>query len=132
MAVVVTTNLDATGTSGQIASRIADILFRTTDAATQQAVAQVRRIFEGLQHDTIDRTLFTANANAYFSDQAMTDFASSLGPLGAPTAVTQTSQSLRGGMTFRAFRIECGRRTVSLSTFIMPDGKFEQYQIASP
>jgi hypothetical protein len=76
--------------------------------------------------------LFSDNANAYFSDQALADFASSLGPLGAPTEVTQTRQSLRGGMTFRAFRIRCGQKSVALSTFTLPDGKLEQYQIASP
>jgi hypothetical protein len=34
-------------------------------------------------------------------------------------------------MTFRAFRIRAGLKTVSLSTFTLPDGKLEQYQIAS-
>lgn len=132
VAVVVLTNLDATGASGQIANRIADALFGATDTATDIAVAQARTIFMGLQHGSIDRLLFSDNANAYFSDQALADFASSLGPLGAPTEVTQTRQSLRGGMTFRAFRIRCGQKSVALSTFTLPDGKLEQYQIASP
>ena len=130
-AVVVFTNLDATGASGQIAGRIADALFSATDRDTEKAVAQARSIFEGLQHGTIDRSLFTGNANAYFGDQALADFASSLGPLGPPADVVQTRQSLRGGMTFRAFRIQAGLKTVSLSTFTLPDGKLEQYQIAS-
>ena len=43
----------------------------------------------------------------------------------------QASQSLRGGMTARSFRIRCGSRTLRLTTFIMPDGKLEQYQIAA-
>jgi D-alanyl-D-alanine carboxypeptidase len=130
-AVVVLTNLDATGASGQIAGRITDLLFSTTDRATQAAVAQARTIFEGLQHGTIDRSLFSENANAYFSTQAIADFSSSLGPLGPPVDVTQTGQSLRGGMVFRAFRIRCGSRVVSLSTFTLADGRLEQYQIAS-
>ena len=58
------------------------------------------------------------------------DFASSLGPLGPPTEFTQVRQSLRGGMTFRAFRIRCGGQTLSLSTYMLPDGKVEQYQVA--
>ncbi|MGH3629229.1 MAG: serine hydrolase domain-containing protein, partial [Sciscionella sp.] len=98
-AVVVLTNLDATGASAQIASRIADALFSATDVATAHAVAQARTIFVGLQHGRIDRSVFTPNANAYFSAQAVADFASGLAPLGAPTEVTQTRQSLRGGMT---------------------------------
>jgi CubicO group peptidase (beta-lactamase class C family) len=130
-AVVVLTNLDATSASGQIAGRITDLLFSTTDRATLAAVAQARSIFEGLQHGTIDRSLFSENANAYFSPQAVADFASSLGPLGPPVDVTQTSQSLRGGMIFRSFRIRCGQKFVALSTFTLVDGRLEQYQIAS-
>jgi D-alanyl-D-alanine carboxypeptidase len=129
-AVVVLTNLDATSASGQIAARIANTLFSGTDRETERAVAQARSIFEGLQRGTIDRSLFSSNANAYFSTQALADFASSLGPLGAPVEVTQVGQSLRGGMTFRAFRIRCPQRTVQVSTFVLPDGKLEQFQIA--
>jgi len=128
-AIVVLTNLDATGASGDIARRIADVLFASSDAATAKAVAQARAIFVGLQHGTIDRSLFTSNANAYFSAAALADFKSSLGPLGAPTDVTQTRQSLRGGMVFRAFRVRAGNRAVVITTFTMPDGRLEQFQI---
>ena len=131
-AVIVFTNLDATSASGQIGARIADILFSTTDRATQAAVAQARSIFEGLQHGSIDRSLFSDNANAYFSPQALADFAASLGPLGPPRDVAQTGQALRGGMVSRGFQIRCGQRTLVLTTFTLPDGRLEQYQIASP
>lgn len=129
-AVVVLTNLDATGAPGEIAARIGSRLFAATDSATQQATAQVRHIFEGLQHRAIDRRLFSANANAYFSDQALADYASSLGPLGAPVDVQQVGQRLRGGMTYRGFRVRCERGTVFVSTFVLPDGRFEQFQVA--
>jgi CubicO group peptidase (beta-lactamase class C family) len=130
-AVVVLTNLDATGASSQIATRIANLLFAATDPATQKTTEQMRKILEGLQKDQIDRSLFTSNANAYFTDQALKDFASSLGPLGTPQEFTQASQSLRGGMTLRRYRIRFAQKTLSLTTFIMPDGKIEQYQIAA-
>jgi CubicO group peptidase (beta-lactamase class C family) len=129
-AIVVLTNLDATGASGQIANRIADVLFTAVDRDAERATAQARRIFDGLQHGTIDRSLFTDNANAYFSTQAVADFESSLGPLGAPTTFSPGGQSLRGGMTYRSFRIRAGNRNMVVSTFTMPDGKLEQYQIA--
>ncbi|MFI5228410.1 MAG: serine hydrolase domain-containing protein [Gemmatimonadales bacterium] len=130
-AVVVETNLDATGASGAIASRIASLLFTSSDAGTARAVAQARAIFDGLQHGTIERSLFTSNANAYFNETALADFASSLGPLGPPSEFVQTRQSLRGGMTYRAFRVRAGGKTVTISTFTMPNGKLEQYQIAA-
>jgi hypothetical protein len=131
-AVVVLTNLDATGASSQISGRIAALLFKTgaTDQ-TDAALAQAKSVFDGLQHGRIDRALFTSNANAYFSDAALADFAAGLGPLGAPQEFAQANQSLRGGMVARSFRIKCGTRTLRLTTFTMPDGKLEQYQIAA-
>ena len=131
MAVVVLTNIDASDASGRIAASIANTLFGATDTATEHAVSQARAIFAGLQHGSIDRTLFTSNANAYFSDKALADFASSLSPLGAPTEVTQVQRSLRGGMTFRAFRIRAGGESLTLTTFTLPNGKLEQFQIAN-
>lgn len=132
-AIVVLTNLDATGASSQLAGRIATALFRAAspDSAAAAALAQAKTIFEGLQHGRIDRSLFTSNANAYFTDGALADFASGLGPLGPPQEFEQANQSLRGGMVARSFRIKCGTKTLRLTTFIMPDGKLEQYQIAA-
>ena len=128
-AIVVLADLDATGAPGQIARRIADAVFATTDNEATRATAQARAIFVGLQRGSIDRSLFTPNANAYFSNAALADFASSLGPLGAPIDFTQTRRGLRGGMTFRAFRVRAGGKTVTVTTFTTPDGKLEQYQV---
>jgi CubicO group peptidase (beta-lactamase class C family) len=129
-AVVVLANLDATSASGDLARRIATLLFATTDPSTPKATELARKIFEGLQKGEIDRSLFTSNANAYFSDVALKDFASSLGPLGALQEFTQTRQSLRGGMTSRGFRAKFANKTVNVSTFTMPDGKIEQFMVA--
>ena len=130
-AIAVLTNLDATGASSQIVTRISTLLFRTSDAETDRAVAQAKAIFEGLQHGRIDRSLLTSNTSAYFTEQALADFASSLGPLGTPDSFEQVGQSLRGGMTFRQFRIAFAKKTLRLTTFTMADGKLEQYQVAS-
>ena len=59
------------------------------------------------------------------------DFASSLGPLGTPQEFVQSGQSLRGGMTLRRYRIKFPTKSLRLTTFILPDGKIEQYQIAA-
>jgi CubicO group peptidase (beta-lactamase class C family) len=130
-AIVVLTNMDATGASSDIASKIAAKLFATTDAATEKTLAEMRGIFEGLQTGKLDRSLFTSNANAYFTAEAIKDFASSLAPLGKPAEFTQAAQSLRGGMTLRRYRIAFAKKTLRLTTFILPDGKIEQYQIAA-
>ncbi len=83
-----------------------------------------------MQKRTIDRSLFTSNANAYFSDQALKDFQSSLGPLGTPTGFAQTRTSLRGGMTYRSYRVTFPNRVLRVWTYEMPDGKLEEYQVA--
>jgi hypothetical protein len=129
-AIVVLTNQDAAPASGAIASQIATALFVTEDKLAESRTAQAKAIFDGLQHGTIDRSLFTSNANAYFNDQALKDFASSLGPLGAPTGFVQTRQSLRGGMTARSYRVTFSNRVLRVWTFETPDGKLEQYQVA--
>ncbi len=130
-AVVVLINMDATNASDQIATKVANVLFAATGDEKEKALAQARNIFEGLQHGRIDRSLFTDNANAYFTGQALADFASSLGPLGKWREFTQQSQSLRGGMTLRRFVVRFAKKTLRVTTFVMPDGKLEQYMTAA-
>jgi D-alanyl-D-alanine carboxypeptidase len=130
-AVIVLTNQDAASAAGLIGQRIGARLFATDDSTAHQHEAMARRIFEGLQKGEIDRTLFTDNANAYFSAEALGDFASSLAPLGAPTGFTQVGQQLRGGMTLRVYRVTFADKTIRVWTFEMPDGKLEQYQVAA-
>jgi CubicO group peptidase (beta-lactamase class C family) len=127
-AIVVAVNLDASPAVGQIASRIAAILFAPAESPT---TAVARTILEGLQKGRIDRALFTSNANAYFSELALKDFASSLGPLGAVQEFAQIAQGLRGGMTLRRYRARFATKTVRITTFWMPDGKIEQFQVAA-
>lgn len=130
-AVVVLTNQDAAGASGAIAGGIGQLLFATTDPATPAKLEQAKKIFEGLQHGTVDRSLFTDNANSYFSEPALKDFAAGLGPLGTPQSFVQSSQGLRGGMTLRVYMIRFPQRTLRAWTYEMPDGKLEQYQVAA-
>jgi len=129
IAVVALTNQDAASAAGQIARGSARSLLMTDDPEARKRLAQARAIFDGLQHGTIDRSLFTENANFYFSEQALRDFASGFAPLGSPQEFTQVSQELRGGMTMRAYRIKFPSKTLRAWTYEMPDGKLEQYQV---
>ncbi len=130
-AIVVFTNQDAASGASDIAQQIAQMLFTTEDAAAKGKEEQARKIFDGLQRGTIDRALFTDDANFYFSEQALKDFASSLAPLGTPQQFTQTAQALRGGMTMRSYRVRFPSKTLRVWTYEMPDGKLEQYQVAA-
>jgi len=130
-AVAVLVNLDATGASSQLASRIATLLLTTADPAAQAALEQAKAVFRGLQQGKIDRALFTDNASAYFDEPTLADFRASLAPLGRPQEFTQQSQGLRGGMTSRNFRVKFKDRTLRVWTFTLPDGKIEQYLVAA-
>ncbi len=127
-AVVVLVNLDSTDAAAQIANAIATLLFASGGA--QDAVEQAKQVFAALQKGTIDRSLFSSNANAYFDDRALRDFASSLGRLGAPKEFTQESQHQRGGMTVRRFKVEFPKQTLSITSLTLPDGKLEQFIVA--
>src|SRR2546421_11608822 len=130
VAIVALTNQDAASAAGAITSGIAPLLFATSDAATATKLEQAKRIFADLQQGKIDRSLFTDNANAYFSEQALQDFARGLGPLGSPQSLVQASQGLRGGMTLRVYIARFPQRLIRAWTNEIPYRKLEQYQIA--
>jgi D-alanyl-D-alanine carboxypeptidase len=129
-AVVVLVNQDAASASNPIASGIPPLLFANNDPATAAILEQAKKIFEELQLGTIDRSLFTDNANGYFNEQALEDFKNSLGPLGKWESFTQVGQTLRGGMTGRTYIVRFKDKTIRAWTYEMPDGKLEQFQVA--
>jgi CubicO group peptidase (beta-lactamase class C family) len=128
-AIVVFTNIypGGGGASGQIAGRFASIIFGQTDTADVAAAATARRVYDALVNGSIDRALFTSNANDYFTAQVVADYAASLKPLGEPSEFAATGSSLRGGLRIRGFRIRAGTVTMSLTMMTTPDGHIEQY-----
>jgi D-alanyl-D-alanine carboxypeptidase len=129
-AIVVLTNEDGVNLMGPVASQIANALFLPEERpAVARDTAQARAILDGLTHGRIDRSLFTADANSYFTEEALRDFKNSLKPLGKLKSVTRTSESLRGGMTHRGYSAEFRKKTVSLNVYVMPNGKYEQFLV---
>ncbi len=129
-AVVVLTNEDASTAAGAISQAVGRLLFSTQDASTHAREVEALGIFTGLQHGTIDRSLLTDDASGYFDAQALSDFAASLAPLGAPRAFSQVFQTDRGGMVERVYRAVFEHQALRIWTYEMPDGKLEQYQVA--
>jgi CubicO group peptidase (beta-lactamase class C family) len=127
VAVAVLTNQDAVGAASTIARLAVPVVLGTPPTAPEQ---QAIGIYRGLQHGGIDRTLLAPNLSDYFTAEAIADFQSSLAPLGDPLTFHQTSEQLRGGMTFRAFQIVYPGKRLTLTTYTYPDGKLEQYLIA--
>ena len=126
-AITALVNLDASDASSNIVTKIRKIVFPPAIGPSTDAQAIVRRIFEDLQRGRIDRALFTGNANHYFSEQAVKDFAASLGPRGKVREVTEETPFLRGGMVGRRFKVETAKKTFGVSTFWTETGRLEQY-----
>ena len=105
------------------------VLLPEQPEGSAQETKQVRTILAGLQDGKIERTLFTENANTYFSDAALQDAKASLRGLGKLKQVTWTEENLRGGMTRRSYRAEFEKKTLSLNIYLTPAGKFEQFLV---
>lgn len=129
-AVVVLSNEDGVTLVSPLARQVATLALRPERAEpSDKDTARVRRVLEGLQKGTIDRAIFTDNANSYFSRTALDDIRKSLGTLGKLKAVTAAGENLRGGMTHRTYRAEFEKKTLSLNLYLLSDGRFEQFLV---
>jgi len=127
VAIAVLTNQDAVGAASAITGLATPVILNAPLAAPEQ---QAIDIYHGLQQGRIDRALLAPNLSDYFTPEALSDFQTSLAPLGEPLSFHQASTELRGGMTFRSFRIVYPGKRLRLTTYTYPDGKLEQYLIA--
>jgi CubicO group peptidase (beta-lactamase class C family) len=125
-AVIVVSNQDCVSLVSPLSQRIVELVFGPSASAVSKTTAEVQAILEGLRQGRIDRSLFTSNANSYFSKVALRDSKASLGKLGALQSVTAGSESLRGGMTYRSYRAQFEKETLNVSVYITSAGKYEQ------
>jgi D-alanyl-D-alanine carboxypeptidase len=134
-AVIVLSNQDAIDLIGPVGTLVSKWVLEpeTSEAGNTSAPAaeiqQVRGILEGLTQGRVDRALFTSNMNFYFTEIALQDIQGSIAPLGALKSVTRTRESLRGGMTFRAYHVQFEKKTFTVTVYLTPDGHYEQFLI---
>ncbi len=126
-AVAVLTNDDVGDAAAAIADRIVPLLFAEDAGKKADSEARARRVLEDLRRGRIDRALLSENASAYFSDEALADYAASLAKLGPPKALEQTSRSSRGGLTTHRFSVTTKKRTYQVVERDLPDGRIEQF-----
>jgi hypothetical protein len=129
--VTVLTNDDTGDAASAIADRVVRVLFEADDEKSAASERRARRILEDLRRGRIDRSMFSENANAYFTEEALRDHEDGLERLGAPRSVKQTAQSARGGMTYRAFDVRTRKRTFAILERDLPDGKIEQFVVVA-
>ena len=127
-AVAVLTNLEMPTAAREIANDVIDFLLRDTENIATAEV-RVRRVLLGLRKGEIDRNQFTPDANAYFDQQVLGDYAASLAKLGNILSISASEPSRRAGERFVSFTVRFDSTTVLLSTAETPDGKFAQFLI---
>jgi CubicO group peptidase (beta-lactamase class C family) len=125
-AVIVVSNQDCVSVVSPLSQQLIDLAFGPAPAAASQTTAEVRTILEGLRQGRVDRSLFTDNANSYFSTLALRDSKASLGRLGPLQSVTAGGESQRGGMTHRSYRAQFEKKTLNVSVYVTSAGKYEQ------
>ncbi len=127
--IVVLSNEDGVNLISPVTQAIASELLDPENATAAKEDDQVRAILESLQQGHIDRSLFTENANAYFTELALNDYRNSLAPLGPLQVLSRQGRSLRGGMIHLSYRAHFAKDTVLLNIYLMPEGKFEQFLV---
>jgi CubicO group peptidase (beta-lactamase class C family) len=137
-AVTVLTNEDASSAASALSRAIEPLVLGggaasvASEALTQAAEARGLAIFTGLQDGKIDRGQLTQLCSDYFTQEALDDFAASLKPLGVPSSFKQVREAKRGGMTFRAFKVDFPNKSLRVTVYEEPDGKIEQYLVIAP
>jgi len=127
-AVTVLTNSES-GAYGILGRQIERIVTTQSDSLESSAIESVKTVFHSLQDGRLNRSLLDSDANSYFADSVIADYAASLKPVGEPDSFVQTAKQDRGGMTFRAYSIHGGGKSLRLTVFFMPDGKLAQFLI---
>jgi D-alanyl-D-alanine carboxypeptidase len=129
LGVTVLSNEDGVNLISAATREAVTLILAPPKASAERQDTIVRKVLEGLQAGQIDRALFTANANSYFAETALSDYHNSLLPLGKLLMLSRQSENLRGGMTHLSYRARFEHETVSLNIYVTPDGKFEQFMV---
>lgn len=125
-AVIVFVNADFGDAHTTIADRI-EAMILGSDPDT----AAARTLFDQLRAGRPDRSRYTANFNAYLTDQVLADHRASLQPLGEPQSFVRLRPArLRGGFTSEVFEVRYPNRKLTISMRAEPNGgKVEEFLI---
>ena len=123
-AIVVLTNDSSALTFQHVADRLEYIIVPPT-----RPDADARAVFASLQKGLPNRTLFTADLNAYFDARMVSDYAKSLGRLGAVVSFTLRSESNADGLTTRAYTVVAGTHRLRLLEQTDVEGRIETFQV---
>ena len=119
------------GASGQIAGRIAQVIFAQADsasvAAREQAAPHLRRPREGADRP---EPVYRRRKRVLHASRWSVTTRRASARSARPREFASGGESLRGGMTIRSYRIRAGSVVMDLTTMTLPNGKIDQYLIA--
>jgi D-alanyl-D-alanine carboxypeptidase len=122
-AIVVLTNNDWAA-PGDLSDRIAYVVL-TPPPEERRA----RNVFQALQTGSLDRRIFSEVGNFYLTAAVLADLRSSLTPLGPARLIELESESRRGGMTTRRWKILCRNARLEVIERSHPDGKMDEFMV---
>jgi D-alanyl-D-alanine carboxypeptidase len=135
-AIIVFTNADFSGATDTLTEGIEKIALDSPEPALAgegDRLGDVRSVYDSLVSGRPDPARFTANLNYYFDPATLSDYRTSLAPLGAPTSITiNRSPRLRGGFVNRNYTIHyAGGKDLTLVTYAErgANGRWEQFMI---
>jgi CubicO group peptidase (beta-lactamase class C family) len=129
-AVVVLSNEGGVQLVGSLAQTLLAAVFVPKGAvAPRSDLPRIRAVLDGLRRGKIDRDLFTGHCNDYFTESVLNDYRDSLKELGKLRSITSGREIPRGGMTYRSYRARFSKKIVTLSIYVMPDNKYEQFML---
>src|SRR5262249_31863741 len=123
-AVIVLTNNDW-ASPGDLLDRIAFIILPPAPE-----LARARALVDQVPRGSIDRSLFTANANRFLDAQVLSQMQTGLAPLGPARLISLERESKRGGMITRRWKIHCRAQALEAVERSYPDGKVEQFTVS--
>ena len=113
-----------------LASQLEKLLIEPTrNPLMTSALDRAKELLIGLQKGTYDRDLVTNDLASYFNPLALSDFALTLGPLGAITSMREESYANRGGMVLRNYSVVTEKQKLSVETYVMSDGRLHQFLV---
>ncbi|WP_423141984.1 serine hydrolase domain-containing protein [Parablastomonas sp. CN1-191] len=131
-AIVVLTNADFGGVTGELTTKIAQIVLPRASATVSgetDRVADARSALAALAAGRWNPARFTDNAQYYFTPQVRGDYRTSLAALGPLKTITARPPRLRGGFVNRNYILEYAKRKLVLVTYAEPGaaGRWEQF-----
>ncbi len=123
IAIVVLTNNDWAPPE-YLADRLAYLILPPTAAELR-----ARTLFEAFQNGTVDTSLFTAAGRFYLTDQALAELHAGLSALGPARLIELESETRRGGLETRVWKILCRGGRLRAVERTAPNGQLTEFMI---